>query len=514
MQEKKKNQSKLNIQAINSEYGKVPPQASDLEAIVLGSMMLEKDKVFEVVEILTSESFYNEAHKIIFKTIIELSEKLQPIDILTVTELLRAKNLLEEVGGAYYITQLTNRVASAAHIQFHARIIQQKYIQRELIRVSTEIQNKAYDSSLDITELLDFSERELYNIWSGNIKKEGALIKDVISESIRQIEEASKREDGLSGVPCGFSELDRITSGWQKSDMIVIAARPSMGKTAFVLSMLRNIAVLYKQPVALFSLEMSSIQLVNRLIVGETGLASEKIKTGKLSNAEWVQLEVKIKDLTEAPIYIDDTPAISIFELRAKCRRLKSMHDIQLVVIDYLQLMSGTGDSGSREQEVSNISRGLKAVAKELDIPIIALSQLNRGVELRGGDKRPMISDLRESGAIEQDADIVIFIHRPERYGITEDEEGNSTKGKAEIIIAKHRNGAVCDVTLRFINEQARFTDWDGTDIIQTMDSDLIPANNGMTFGSKMNNDFTQNTSADDLEFGNNMPFANEDAPF
>jgi replicative DNA helicase len=476
------------IQNAQAEYGKVPPQATDLESIVLGSIMLEKDKITEITDILKPESFYNDSHRIIFEAIIKLSEKLQPIDIMTVTQQLIKDSQLEKVGGASYIYQLTNRIASAAHIQFHARIIAQKFIQRELIRVATEIQDKSYDPSLDVDELIDFSEREIYNIATGTIKKETASIKDIITEAIRQMEVSATREDGLSGVPCGFTALDRMTSGWQRSDMIVVAARPSMGKTAFVLSMMRNIAVVYKQPVALFSLEMSAVQLVNRLIIGETGLTSEKIKTGKLSRAEWVQFEVKIKDLSEAPIFIDDTPAITIFELRAKCRRLKTMHNIQLVVIDYLQLMAGSGDSNSREQEVSYISRGLKAIAKELDVPVIALSQLNRSVELRGGDRRPQLSDLRESGAIEQDADIVIFIHRPEKYGITEDEEGNSTKGKAEIIVAKHRNGATGDVTLRFINDQAKFVDWDMDISPIGSDFDSIPS--GITLGSKMNEDF------------------------
>jgi len=299
--------------------------------------------------------------------------------------------------------------------------------------------------------------------------------------------------------------------------MVVIAARPSMGKTAFVLSMMRNMAVVYNQPVALFSLEMSAVQLVNRLIVGETGLSSDKIKTGKLTEAEWVQLDVKIKSLTEAPIFLDDTPAISLFELRAKCRRMKMLHDIQLIVIDYLQLMTGPGSSQSREQEVSMISRGLKAIAKELNVPILALSQLNRSVEMRAGDKRPQISDLRESGAIEQDADIVIFIHRPERFGILEDEEGNSTKGKAEIIIAKHRNGAVCDVNLRFIAEQAKFVDWEEAGI-QALDG-FDQSGGGLTFGSKMNDD--QNAPKTGFEnvgatsdFGQNVNFGTEEAPF
>lgn len=489
MAENKPKKPKLTLNEINEEYGRMPPQAIDLEEVVLGALLLEKGAIIEVGDILQPESFYKEAHQKIYKAILKLSEEFQAIDMITVSEQLRKQEELEEVGGPAYITQLTGRVTSAAHLDFHARIIAQKYIQRQLIEVSSQIQNKAYDPTIDVDDLLDFSERELFDIAQGNIKKDVSDIKSVIDVAIRQIEEAGQREDGLSGVPCGFTALDRMTSGWQQADLVIVAARPSMGKTSFVLSMMRNIAVNYKQAVALFSLEMSSVQLVNRLIVGETGLASEKIKTGKLENHEWEQLDYKIKELTEAPIYIDDTPAISLFELRAKCRRLKIKYDIQLIVIDYLQLMAGPTEArGSREQEVSMISRGLKAIAKELSVPVIALSQLNRSVELRSGDKRPQLSDLRESGAIEQDADIVIFIHRPERYGITEDEEGNSTQGLAEIILAKHRNGAIGDVQLRFISDQAKFAELEDTDL-PALDSDFDAEPETVTFSSKMNND-------------------------
>lgn len=446
---------------MNLEYGKVPPQAVELEEAVLGALMLEKDAMVSVGDILQAESFYKESHQKIFRAIQRLSLDEDPIDILTVTEELKRDGALEEVGGPFYIAQLTNRVASAAHIEFHARIIAQKHIQRELIRVSSEVQTQAFDESVDVADLLDKAQQDIFNIAEGNVKKESAHIRPVIDEALRQIEAASKREDGLSGVPSGFNALDRITSGWQKSDLVIIAARPSMGKTAFVLSMARNMAVDCKAPIALFSLEMSSVQLVNRLISSETELGSEKIRNGRLQDFEWEQLNVKIKDLVEAPIYIDDTPALSIYELRAKCRRLKAKYDISCIIIDYLQLMTAGSDMrGNREQEVSLISRQLKIIAKELDIPVIALSQLNRGVEQRTGDaKKPMLSDLRESGAIEQDADMVLFIHRPERYGITEDSEGNSLIGIADIIIAKHRNGAVGEIQLRFRNNLAQFTD-------------------------------------------------------
>lgn len=469
--------------ALNAEYGKIPPQAVELEEAVLGAVMLEKDAVLSVIDILKPASFYKEAHHKIYKAIIDLSTQEKAIDILTVTEELRKTKLLEEVGGPLYITQLSSKVASAAHLEFHARIIQQKYIQRELIRVSTEIQKKAYDESMDVDDLLDQAESDLFEIAEGNISRETARLNVLVTEAINQIEEAAKREDHLSGVPSGFTKLDRLTSGWQRSDLVIVAARPAMGKTAFVLSMARNIAVEHKRPVAFFSLEMSSIQLVNRLIVSETELPSDRIRNGRLEEYEWKQLEYKIKSLMEAPIFIDDTPAISIFELRAKCRRLKVQHQIELVVVDYLQLMSGTGETKySREQEVSTISRALKSMAKELDVPVIALSQLNRSVELRSGNKRPQLSDLRESGAIEQDADLVIFIHRPEKYDIFEDEQGNSLLGIADIILSKHRNGPIGDVQLKFKEESAKFLELDA---LQPLAGSTD--GNGFTIGSRMN---------------------------
>ncbi|NJK86917.1 MAG: replicative DNA helicase, partial [Bacteroidales bacterium] len=469
------------------ELGKIPPQALDLEEVVLGAVMLEKDAIIEVLDILKPESFYKEEHQKIFQAIMDLSVNDKAIDILTVTEELRKKKQLDEVGGPLYITQLTSRVASAAHVDYHARIVAQKYIQRELIRVATEIQNRAFDESIDVNDLLDFSESELFNVAQGNIKKEMVKINSLIKEAIIQIEEAAKREDSLSGIPSGFTKLDRFTSGWQKSDLVIIAARPSMGKTAFVLSMTRNMAVEHNRSVALFSLEMSSIQLVNRLIVAETELPSDRIRNGRLADFEWEQLDYKIKKLIDAPIYIDDTPAISIFELRAKCRRLKRQFDIDIIIIDYLQLMTGTAETkGNREQEVSTISRALKGIAKELNVPVIALSQLNRSVEIRSGSKRPQLSDLRESGAIEQDADMVVFIHRPEKYGFLEDEEGNSLRGLAEIILAKHRNGAIGDVMLRFKDEFAKFMDLEDDYIVPLANEE--PA--AVTIGSKMNKEF------------------------
>lgn len=494
--DKKKNNSRqgsrntgMTIDEINAQYGKLPPQAVEVEEAVLGALMLERDAYVTVADIIDTSSFYKEEHQKIFEAIKFLSSNEKPVDLLMVTQELKDRDQLNEVGGPGYITQLTRRVASAAHIEFHSRIIAQKFIQRELIRVSSEIQGKSYDDTIDVDDLIDFSESSLFQVAERNIKKETVPIKPVLNEAIKQIEKARNRKDGLSGVPSGFTAVDRITSGWQRTDLVIVAARPSMGKTAYVLSMARNMAVEHNRATAIFSLEMSSVQLVNRLIAAETELGNDKLKTGRLENYEWEHLNRKISSLEKAPIFIDDTPALSIFEFRAKCRRLKMQHDIQVVIVDYLQLMTaGTDGRGSREQEVSSISRSLKAIAKELDIPILALSQLNRSVESREG-KRPQLSDLRESGAIEQDADIVMFIHRPEYYGITEDESNNSLLGVAEIIIAKHRNGATGDVHLAFKKELAKFSD---------METPLGSDFGGMshTYSSKMNQDEEESVGA------------------
>lgn len=486
MAQKRFQQPGKSVTSLGVEQGKIPPQAPDLEEAVLGAIMLEKDAILQVIDILKPESFYRDQHQKIFQAIIDLTSSNRAIDLLTVTEELRRKKELEEVGGPVFVSQLTSRIASTAHLEFHARIVAQKFIQRELIRVSSEIQHRAFDESTDVDDLLDFSEAELFNIAQGNIKKESQKVNVLIKEAIAQIQEASKRADSLIGIPSGFTKLDRLTNGWQGSDLVIIAARPSMGKTAFVLSMTRNMAVEHNRAVAIFSLEMASLQLVNRLIVAETELPSTRIRNGKLADFEWEQLDYKIKRLVDAPIFIDDTPAISVFELRAKARRLKRQHNIDILIIDYLQLMTGSADTrGNREQEVSTISRALKSIAKELDIPVIALSQLNRSVEIRTGSKRPQLSDLRESGAIEQDADMVIFIHRPEKYGLLEDEEGNSLRGLAEIILAKHRNGPIGDVLLKFKDEFAKFTDLEEAYMAPL--SDTEPQAVAVTKGSKMN---------------------------
>lgn len=445
--------------------GKVPPQAVELEEAVLGALMLEKDALTNVIDILKVESFYKESHKVIFQAILDLFTESQPIDLLTVTTQLRKNGALEIAGGAFYITELTSKVASAANIEYHARIITEQSIKRELIRISGEIQKDAFEDTTDVFELLDKMEQSLFEISEKNIRKNYSDMRSIMREAIIELEARKLQKDGLTGVPSGFTALDRVTSGWQKSDLVIIAARPAMGKTAFVLSVLRNASVDHNRPVAIFSLEMSSVQLVNRLISSEAELDSEKIKKGSLADHEWAQLVHKTAKLSKAPLFVDDTPALSILELRAKCRKLKAQHDIQMVVIDYLQLMSGDsksgGQGGNREQEIASISRALKKIAKELSIPVIALSQLSRAVETRGGDKRPQLSDLRESGAIEQDADMVMFLYRPEYYGITEDENHQSTAGVGEVIIAKHRNGSLENVKLRFIGKYTKFTDLD-----------------------------------------------------
>ncbi len=466
-----------NTNTLANDLGKIPPQAVDLEQAVLGAMMLEKNAVTDTIDILMPSSFYDPKHQFIYNAIRELFGSSVPIDLLTVINKLKQNGELEASGGAVYISQLTSRIASTAHVEFHARIISEKHIKRELIRMSSEVIRDAYDDTNDVFDVLNKAESELFKIAENNMGKDVSTMQNVVKQAIEEIEKASQNTDGISGVATGFFDLDKITSGWQKSDMIVIAARPAMGKTAFVLSMARNSAVDHKKGVAIFSLEMSAVQLVKRLIASETRLSAEKLRKGDLREHEFQQLHSRITKLATAPIYIDDSPGISVFDLRAKCRRLKMQYNIDMVIIDYLQLMTagGTKGSGNREQEISTISRSIKEIAKELNIPIIALSQLSRSVEQRGGDKRPVLSDLRESGAIEQDADIVSFIYRPEYYGLMEDEEGNSNQGVSEIIIAKHRNGALDRVRLRFIGEYARF------DNLETYNEDInVPAHTSL----------------------------------
>ena len=455
---------------IVTDLGRQQPQAVDFEEAVIGACLIEQEAFGRVADMLKPESFYDTKHRLIYEAIRSLSVENQPIDILTVTEQLKRSGDLDEAGGPLYIAELSQKFISSAHIEYHAKIIAQKALARDLITYSSHLLEEAFDSSQDIDELMQGAEGELFELSKNNIKKDFTQIDPVLTEAVKMMEKAAANTDGISGISTGFDRLDNITNGWQNSDLIIIAARPAMGKTAFVLSMARNIAIANRVPVAMFSLEMSNVQLVNRLITNVCEIKGESIRSGQLAPYEWKQLDEKMREMYGAPLYIDDTPSLSVFELRTKARRLVREHGVKLILIDYLQLMNASGMSyNSRQEEVSTISRSLKGLAKELNIPIIALSQLNRGIETRiatADDQhkdthRPQLSDLRESGAIEQDADMVCMIHRPEYYGLKQDSHGRSLKDVAEIIIAKHRNGKTGDIRLRFIGDYAKFTNMD-----------------------------------------------------
>jgi len=469
--DRSKTRRKSSIDLSTMVYGKVPPQAKDLEEAVLGAIMLEKSAFDTVVEILKPECFYTDGHQRIYRAMQGLQQKNQPIDILTVVEELKSREELEMVGGPYYVTKLTNAVVSSANIEAHSRIILQKFIQRELIRISGEIISDSYEDSTDVFDLLDDAESKLFEITNNHLRKNFDSIDTVLVKTVQRIEDMRHRNEDITGVPTGFSSLDRVTYGWQSTDLIILAARPSVGKTAFALNLARNACLHATKPtpIAFFSLEMSAGQLVQRILSAESEIWLEKIARGKLEEHEMKQLYAKgIQRLAKAPMFIDDTAALNIFELRAKCRRLKNKHNIGMIIIDYLQLMSGSNDRNSnREQEISKISRDLKGLAKELQVPIIALSQLSREVEKRGakdGNKIPQLSDLRESGAIEQDADMVMFLYRPEYYDITANEFGESNKGETHVRIAKHRNGTLETVKLRALLHIQKFTEWEGDD--------------------------------------------------
>ena len=449
-------------------YGKVPPQAKDLEEAVLGAIMLEKAAFDTVVEILKPQCFYVEAHQKIFSAMLSLQIKSSPIDILTVVEELRIKEELDIVGGPYFVTKLTNSVVSSANIEAHARIVLQKFIQRELIRISGEVISDAYEDSTDVFDLLDDAESKLFEITNNHLKKNFDELPAVLAKAYSRIEELRNKKEDITGVPSGFPSLDKVTNGWQPTDLIIIAARPAVGKTAFALNLARNAAMHPVNPVGVgvFSLEMSAPQLVQRILSAQSEIHMEKISRGRLEDYEMKQLLTKgMQPLESAPIFIDDSAALNIFELRAKCRRMVNKFKVGMIIIDYLQLMSGSGDSrGNREQEISGISRALKQMAKELKVPVIALSQLSRAVESRKeGNKIPQLSDLRESGAIEQDADMVIFLYRPEYYGISENEHGESNRGETEIKIAKHRNGSLETIKLRALLHIQKFIEDDGS---------------------------------------------------
>ncbi len=494
------------VQQADLGPGRVPPQALDMEEAVLGALLLEKDALHRIIDALKPDMFYKTANQEIYEAIQTLFQRSEPIDLLTVKDYLRKAGKLEMAGGAYYLAELTSKVASAANIEYHARIIAEKFILRRLIKMCGDTMESAYDPTTDALELLDGTEQGIFEVSESHLRRNYSSMDDLVMRTLERLEEMRSQTSSITGIPSGFSELDSMTAGWQRTDLVIIAARPAMGKTALTLTLARNAALRFDVPVAVFSLEMAGVQLTQRLICSEAELDAQKVRTGRLEDYEWKQLITRIGSLSKAPIYIDDTPGLGISDLRAKARRLKAEKKIGIIVIDYLQLMTGNATKGgNREQEIAGISRSLKIIAKELDICVIALSQLSRAVESRGGDKRPMLSDLRESGSIEQDADMVAFIYRPEYYGFETDEEGNSTQGLAELIIAKQRNGPTGTVKLQFIGKYGKFADWAfnaNSDVEAAYGSfqKLPGGGNTITLPSKMND---EGKAGDDM----NVPF-------
>ena len=487
MAEQTNNRRRKSNQPLDPTYGHLQPQATEMEKAVLGALRIDKDAYAIVCEILRPESFYEPRNQMVYAAIRDLSMEEKPVDMLTVTDQLAKNGNLEQVGGPGYIAELSSGVATSANIEYHANVIAQKSLARQLISFSSMIQTKAFDETIDVEDLMQEAEGSLFELSQHNMKKDYTAIDPVIAQAVKGIQDAAKNTDGLTGVSTGYYKLDDITSGWQASDLVIIAGRPAMGKTSFALSMAKNIAADLRQPMAFFSLEMSNVQLVNRLISNACEIQGSKILNGQLQRDEWERLDKNINQLLGAPLYIDDTPGLSVFELRTKARRLVREHGVKLIMIDYLQLMNANGMRfSSRQEEVSTISRSLKGLAKELNIPILALSQLNRGVESREGleGKRPQLSDLRESGAIEQDADMVLFVHRPEYYHIYQDDNGRDLHGMAQIIIAKHRKGATGDVLLTFRGEYTRFENPEDKAI-----ENRAPMGGGEILGSKINGD-------------------------
>ncbi len=479
--------NKPNRQApIDNTYGHLQPQAIDIERVVLGALMIDKDAFSIISEIVHPETFYEPRHQKIFTAIRTLNMDEKPVDVMTVTEQLKRDGNLESVGGAVYVLELSSLVASSAHMEYHAHILRQKFLARQLISFASHVETNAFDETLDVESAMQQAEGELFEISQKNMKQDYTQIDPVIVKAVEALQKASANQGGLTGVPSGYTKLDDKTSGWQASDLVIIAGRPAMGKTSFALSIAKNIAVDNRLPVAFFSLEMSNVQLVQRLMSNVCEIPGNKILNGQLTNDEWERLDKNLRNLTGAPIYVDDTPGLSVFELRTKARRLVREKNVKIIMIDYLQLMNANGMRfGNRQEEVSTISRSLKGLAKELDIPIIALSQLNRTVDNRGEGiegKRPQLSDLRESGAIEQDADLVLFVHRPEYYRIYDDGKGNDMHGKAQIIIAKHRKGGVGDILLDFKGEFTRFQNPEDSYFRPTS-----PTEGGEIMGSKIN---------------------------
>lgn len=483
---------KASSTTIDTSYGHLQPQALDVERLVLGALMIDRDAFSVVSEFLKPQTFYDPRNQKVYQAIQTLNMDEHPVDISTVIEELKREGTLDDVGGPSYVLQLSHDVASSAHIEYHAHILTQKFLARQLISYAGNIETKAFDESFDVNELMQEAEGSLFELSQNNMKKDYVQVDPVIIKAIEMLQKAAQTAGGLTGVPTGYTKLDEKTSGWQNSDLVIIAGRPAMGKTSFALSLAKNIAVDYQIPIAFFSLEMSNVQLVNRLISNVCSISGSKMLNGQLSHDEWERLDKDIRKLQGSPIYIDDTPGLSIFELRTKARRLVREKGVKIIMIDYLQLMNANGMRfGSRQEEVAKISQSLKGLAKELDIPILALSQLNRTVEGREGveGKRPQLSDLRESGAIEQDADMVMFVHRPEYYHIFQDDKGRDLHGMAQIIIAKHRKGATGDVLLTFKGEFTRF---------QNPENEKGPepqGPNGEIIGSRMNDPLSDDAS-------------------
>ena len=485
----RKREQAANLDTIGLEMGNKPPQALDVEEAVLGAMLLEPSSVDAAMEELSVSCFYDPRHRMIFEAMTHLVAEHTSVDLITVSAKLKAEGNLEAVGGAVALAQLSERVGAAANLEFYLKILKQKTIQRDLITASYEILKDSYDDSVNVDDLIDSAQTKVFAAIQNNVRREVQDIGSVINMAMSDLQEM-QTADGPTGVRSGFASLDRITQGWQKSDLIILAARPSVGKTAFAMNIARNAAVQFHKPVAFFSLEMSAIQLAKRLMTSESGLSADKIKGGvKLENYEWEQLEYKLRNLSKAPLYIDDTPGIPVMEFRTKAKTLVKSKQVALIVVDYLQLMQGPSElRGMREQEVAAISRTLKATAKELEVPIIALSQLSRqAVQRTGGNGKPQLSDLRESGSIEQDADMVLFIHRPDYIGLSENPEEREL---TQIIIAKHRNGEIGEIPMRFKSDQIRFVEMDDAldvqaqNVASAMNSDSIDFGGASDFES------------------------------
>lgn len=444
------------MKEIESSLAKLPPQNVEAEQSVLGAILMDNSALTTALELISEDDFYKESHRRIFSSMAELFDRNEPIDIITLTDQLKRKNDLDAVGGSGYLVSLVSMVPTSANIRYHSKIVREKSMLRGLLRSVTDIASNVYESELDPEELIDFAEKTVFDLSDKRIKASFVTLKEVIKDSFQMIEHLYDRKEAITGVPSGFGKLDELTTGFQKSDLIIIGGRPSMGKTAFSLNIAQHVGVEMKEPVAIFSLEMAKEQLAFRMLCSEAMVNSNDIRKGFIRKDDWHKLTSAASKLAGSPIFIDDSSGMTVLEMRAKARRLKAEHGLSLVIVDYLQLMRGRGNAERREQEISEISRSLKGLAKELRVPVIALSQLNRGVETRGGSKKPTLADLRESGAIEQDADVIIFLYRDEVYN----KDMQDNKNKAEIIVAKQRNGPTDTVTLTFLSHCTRFTDY------------------------------------------------------